>query len=199
MSGQPGVSVPFAFSDQKKEAAASREKKTMRTKKKLGAVLIALALCILPVAAILAHFNAVNMVTAFLAFGALAGGTVTFTYSSFQTGSFGGGFAGGSNVAPTAAQAQQVNAMSALVGFTDTDTTFTFTHNWGLSAADIAALQPYVDINVASGQQAIAVAVVPNLAVSVANANVVVFTKVQATGSGCTVSIVLRRPASISQ
>lgn len=169
-------------------------------KKLIGAVLIALALCILPVAAILAHLNSVHVLTALLSCGALAAGTVTFTYESFQTGSFGGGFTGGSNVAPTAAQAQQTNAMQALVGFTDTDTTWVFTHNWGLTAAQAAALFPEVIINLVSGQQAVGTAVYPVIAVNVtSNTNLVTFTKVAATGSGQTVSIVLRRPATPGQ
>lgn len=171
----------------------------MKQKLKIGAVLIALALCILPVAAILAHVNTIQVITAALGVGLLMAGTVTFTYESFQTGTYGGGFVGGSAVAPTAAQAQQVVSMAALVGFTDTDTTFTFTHNWGLTAAQAAALQPYVIVNPVSGQQAIAVAAAAILAVNVTGStNAVVFTKVQATGSGQVVSIVLLRPAALT-
>ena len=165
-------------------------------KKLIGAGLIALALCILPAAAILAHFSMVHIITASL--GCMALGTVTFTYESFQAlGSYGGGFTGGSNVAPTAAQAQQVNVMQALVGFTDTDTTWVFTHNWGLSAAQAAALFPEVIINLVSGQQAVGTAAYPQIGVNVtSNTNLVTFTKVQQTGSGQTISIILRRPNS---
>ena len=169
----------------------------MKQKLKLGAVLI--ALCVLPVAAILAHVNTIQVITAALGAGLLMAGTVTFTYESFQTGTYGGGFVGGSAVAPTAAQAQQVTSMAALVGFTDTDTTWVFTHNWGLSAAQAAALQPFVMINLVSGQQAIAVAGFPQIAVNVtSNTNLVTFTKVQQTGSGQVVSIVLLRPAALT-
>ena len=171
----------------------------MKQKLKIGAVLIALALCILPVAAILAHINVVHVITAALGVGLLMAGTVTFTYESFQIGTYGGGFAGGSAVAPTAAQAQQAVSMAALVGFTDTDTTWVFTHNWGLTAAQAAAIQPYVVINLASGQQAIAVAGYPQIAVNVtSNTNLVTFTKVQQTGSGQVVSIILLRPAALT-
>lgn len=84
--------------------------------------------------------------------------------------------------------------MSALVGFTDTDTTWTFTHNWGLSAAQAAALLPQVIVNPVSGAQTVA----PVIAVNVTSStNVVTFTKVQATGSGMTVSVWLRRAHSI--
>lgn len=170
----------------------------MTKKLKIGAALLALAL--LPVAGFLIHPVSVAHL---VSLGLLIGGTVTFTYESFQhSGSFGGGFTGGSAVAPTAAQAQQVQAMSALVGFTDTDTTWTFTHNWGLSAAQAAALLPQVIMEITAGWNGNALvfgtAVNPVIAVNVtSNTNVVTFTKLQATGSGCTMSIWLRRAHTI--
>lgn len=169
----------------------------MKNKLKIGAVLLALALT-LPATAFLIHLHAVTLATLFTMGLGLAG-TVTFTYESFQhTGAFGGGFTGGSNTAPTAAQAAEISTMTALVGFTDTDTTWTFTHNWGLSAAQAAALFPTVIINPVSGQQAVGTAVAPIIAVNVtSNTNLATFTKVAATGSGQTVSITLRRPHSI--
>ena len=160
----------------------------------IGAALLALA--ILPAAVLLFH---VHLTPAMLISAGLGlAGTVTFTYESFQhTGAFGGGFTGGSAVAPTAAQAQQISAMTALVGFTDTDTTFVFTHNWGLSSAQAAALYPEVLITVVT-QQAGTIAVNPVLGVNVtSNTNLVTFTKTQATGSGATVAITLRRPHSL--
>ena len=160
----------------------------------IGAALLALA--ILPAAVLLFH---VHLTPAMLISAGLGlAGTVTFTYESFQhTGAFGGGFTGGSAVAPTAAQAQQISAMTALVGFTDTDTTFVFTHNWGLSSAQAAALYPEVLITVVT-QQAGTIAVNPVLGVNVtSNTNLVTFTKTPATGSGATVAITLRRPHSL--
>jgi len=168
----------------------------MNTKLKwIGAALLALAL--MPAAVMLFHVPLSPAILLSLGLG--MAGTVTFTYESFQhSGSFGGGFTGGSSTAPTAAQASQVNAMSALVGFTDTDTTWTFTHNWGLSAAQAAALLPQVIINPVSGAQAVGTAVAPIIQVNVtSNTNVVTFTKQQATGSGMTVSIWLRRAHTI--
>ena len=169
----------------------------MKNKLKIGAVLLALAL--LPAAVFLIHASPATIVSMVVGLGMIAAGTVTFTYESFQhSGAFGGGFTGGSTTAPTAAQAAQISAMSALVGFTDTDTTWTFTHNWGLSAAQAAALLPQVIINPVSGVQAVATAVAPVIAVNVTSStNVVTFTKLQATGSGMTVSIWLRRAQSI--
>jgi hypothetical protein len=167
----------------------------MKFKLKIGAVLLALAL--LPAAVFLIHAHPAVLIGLLMA-GLGVAGTVTFTYSSFQhSGAFGGGFTGGSAVAPTAAQAAQVSAMSALVGFTDTDTTWVFTHNWGLSAAQAAALLPQIIIEVVS-QQAGTTAVMPVIGCNVtSNTNLVTFTKTQATYSGCTVSIWLRRAHSI--
>ena len=171
------------------------------TKQKLkffGAALLALA--ILPAAVMLFHHFHSHL-TASVLTGLLFGlaGTVTFTYESFQhTGAFGGGFAGGSSVAPTAAQAQQISAMTALVGFTDTDTTWVFTHNWGLTAAQAASLYPEVIINIVGSLQAVATGVAPVISVNVtSNTNLITFTKLQATGSGNTVAITIRRPHSI--
>ena len=166
----------------------------MNKRLKIGAALLALA--ILPAAVFCLHISVVSL--ALLVTGGL--GTVVFTYDSFQhTGSFGGGFTGGSGVAPTAAQAKQINRQSASVSMTDADTTWVFTHNWGLSAAQAAAHLPEVLLNIIAGQQAVGTAHVPNIAVNVtSDTNVVTFTKVADTGSGCTLSIALRRPFSAS-
>jgi|SRR5208282_1931255 len=196
MSAQVDIGQPLLLSEVQEFGPAGRigERKTMTKRLKfLGAALLALA--ILPAALMLFHMPPAMLIS----LGLGVAGTVTFTYESFQhSGSFGGGFTGGSNVAPTAGQAQQVQAMSALVGFTDTDTTWTFTHNWGLSAAQAAALLPQVIINIAGTLQAVAVGVAPIISVNVTgNTNAVVFTKQQATGSGSTVSIWLRRAHTI--
>lgn len=164
----------------------------MNKKWKIGAVLFALAL--VPAAV----FLRLDLAT-ISSLGLLAGAAVVFTYDSFQhSGNFGGGFTGGSAVAPTAAQAQTIPRMSASVSFTDADTTWVFTHNWGLSAAQAAAHLPDVLINIISGQQAVGTARAPNIAVNVTSStNIVTFTKVADTGSGCTVSIALHRANSI--
>lgn len=169
-----------------------------KTLKLIGAALLALA--ILPAAVMLFHLVSHPSIASLVSLGLGIAGTVTFTYESFQfNGSFGGNFTGGSATPPTAAQAQQVMAMSALVGFTDTDTTFTFTHNWGLSAAAAAALCPQVLWQMVTPQTTGTTQVMPVISVNVTSStNVVTFTKVQQTTSGCTISIWLRRPSSVS-
>ena len=116
------------------------------------AVLMAIiALALMPAAALAtttAHQLPVhsNPLTWIVELGLGMAGTVTVTYSSFAadnpTPQFGTPFTGGSAVAPTAEQAAQVNRINALIGFTDSDQTFTLTHNWNLSAAAQAANEP---------------------------------------------------------
>lgn len=167
----------------------------MTKKKMFGAALMVVALAILPAAVFCFHALSLNQLAVALV-GTL--GVVTFTYESFQIGgAFGGGFTGGSAVAPTAAQAQQVPAMTALVGFTDADTTFTFTHNWGLSTAQATALFPEILWIVDSSTPASTPTALPVLSANrIGNTNAVVFVKNTATGSGCVVAITLRRPHS---
>jgi len=117
----------------------------------------------------------------------------TVTYASFQTGNtYGGGYTGGTT-APTTSQSSQTNIVSALLNFTDTDTTFTLTHDMALTAAQLAALLPLVTWSVVSSVQAVGTAVAPVFAITKAS-NTVTFTKLQATGSGCTIQIDVRRP-----
>lgn len=119
----------------------------------------------------------------------------TVSYASFQDGSgYGGGYTGGAT-APTQAQSAGRNLVSATLNFTDTDTGFTLTHNMNLSAAQLAALFPLVTITPIGSVQGVAVAVAPVIAVTKA-ANTITVTKLQATGSGLTVQIDIRRPGS---
>jgi hypothetical protein len=119
----------------------------------------------------------------------------TATYASFQDGSgYYGGYTGGST-APTQAQSSTRNLVSALLNFTDTDTTFTLTHNMNLSAAQLAALLPLVTITTVGSVQGVGTAVAPVLTV-VKGANTITVTKLQATGSGSTVQIDIRRPGT---
>jgi hypothetical protein len=123
---------------------------------------------------------------------------VTITYSSFAadnpTPQFGTAFTGGGTTPPSALQSAQVNRVNALVAFTDSDVTITVTHNWGLSAAAAAANEPDIVVyDVALGssntQQS-------NIVWSVSNTNQVVGTKTNIAGSGRTICVTLRRPAS---
>ena len=119
----------------------------------------------------------------------------TVTYASFQDGSgLGGNYTGGTTP-PTQAQSFGRNIVSALLNFTDTDTTFTLTHNMNLTAAQLACLFPLVEIGTSGSVQAVGTAVAPVFTV-VKAANTITVTKLQATGSGQTIQIDIRRPGT---
>jgi hypothetical protein len=162
------------------------------TKKKLfiGAALVALAT--LPAAVLLFH---IHLIPALVMLTSGAIGTFTVTYESFQfDGIFGGGYTGGTTP-PTQAQSYQVGTVVATLNFTDTDTTFTLTHNFNLSAAAVAALRPLVSWVTIGSVQAVGTAVAPVLTFAVAT-NTVTVTKLQATGSGQTVAISIYKPGA---
>ena len=109
----------------------------------------------------------------------------TVTYASFQDGSgYYAGYTGGST-APTQAQSFTRNLVSLTLNFTDTDTTFTLTHNFNLTTAQLACLLPLVNINPGGSVFTVSKA-----------ANTVTLTKLQATGSGSTVQVDIRRPGT---
>jgi hypothetical protein len=121
----------------------------------------------------------------------------TVTYASFQDGSGYSAYTGGAT-APTQAQVGGPtgrNLVSALLNFTDTDTTFTLTHNMQLSSAQLTCLYPLVTVTTTGSVQAVGTAVAPVLAIAKA-ANTITITKLQATGSGSTVQIDIRRPGT---
>lgn len=161
-----------------------------KTKKVLGAALLALAL--LPAAVLVFH---IQLVPALLMLGTGIAGTVTVTYASFQDGSgLHGGFTGGTT-APTQAQSATVNAVVAQVSMADTDTTATVTHNFGLTAAQAAALQPYITHYIQSlGSNTTA----PVFTFALTNTNVITVNKVSNTGTGGTLVVIVRRPQTIS-
>jgi hypothetical protein len=171
---------------------AKGEKESMTNKLKfIGAALLALAT--LPAAVLLFHIHI--SLPALLMIGSGSIGAFTVTYESFQfNGQFGGGYTGGTTP-PTQAQSFTVGTVIAQLNFTDTDTTFTLTHNFNLSAAAVAALRPCIDWWTVGSVQAVGVAVAPILTF-VGAANTVTVTKQQATGSGQTVAIAMYKPGA---
>lgn len=157
----------------------------MNTKWKIGAVILLIALAV--PAALLAHAGQATLVS----LGVAMLGAVTVTYGSFQDGSGPhGGYTGGTT-APTLAQSAGVNVVVATVAMGDTDTTATITHNMNVTAAQLAALQPFVTIGVTTPGT-----VVPLLSYALTSANVVTITKGSLTGSGGTYVVVIRRPGT---
>lgn len=176
----------------------------MKTTLKLfGAMLLALVL--MPAAALassstqqLIQHHGGAIVAIVFGLGALACGTVTITYSSFAADNpapqVGPAFAGGGTTPPTAIQSSNVNRVNALVGFTDSDTTITFTHNMGLTSAAASANEP--DLIVYDTALGSSTTTPSGITWNVANTNVVVGTKANTAGSGRTISITARRPAT---
>jgi hypothetical protein len=74
----------------------------------------------------------------------------------------------------------------------DTDTTVVVTHNWRLSTAKLAKLFPLVSIYWTLPGTAAAI-----VSVALTNSLAVTITKVSATGSGGTFTVILQRPHSI--
>lgn len=98
-------------------------------------------------------------------------------------------------VAPTAQQAfGHSRLVATVIATADADTTITITHNWGLTAAELAAGQPDVSIALLT-----AAGVLSAPTVTTYGTNTVVLTKSTAVGSGAApaqIQVVLTRPFS---
>lgn len=95
---------------------------------------------------------------------------------------------------PTAAQSKKKNHVIAVITGDNSATTFDVTHNWNISAADLAAGFPKFNIEpiLASG-----ITAAPWVAVAGKTANTVTFTCTAFTGAG--VRVVLERPYSAAK
>lgn len=164
----------------------------MTIKQKFGAALLVVALAILPAAVF--HLSTHTSIVALLfGLGAIAAGT-TITYQTFQDGSGPhGGYTGGTT-APTTAQSATVNAVVAQVSFGDTDTIATITHSLGITTAQLAALQPYVQMYLQTA--AATTNTYPLLTVALTNSSTVTINKVSNTGTGGTWVVIIRRPGT---
>lgn len=175
----------------------------MNHKRKIGAVLMAVAVLALMPAAALATTTSHQagsqhgVINLLMGIGFAIGGAVTVTYSSFiadqPSPQVGPAFGGGSAVAPSAIQAAQVNRINALIAFTDSDLSIVFTHNWNLSAAAQAANEP--DIIVVDHALGSSTTTSSGL-VWAYSTNTVTGTKASTAGSGRTICITLRLPAT---
>lgn len=95
--------------------------------------------------------------------------------------------------APTAIQMFELSSLTAQVSMGDTDTTGAIVHNWGLTAAQNTALQPWLSYWLQTPGTAI-----PILSFALST-NSVTITKVSVTGSGGTYVVTLQRPNTIVQ
>ena len=156
--------------------------------KLIGAALLALAA--VPALPFVFHVSAVGII---LALSGLAAGTATVTWASFQDGSgYHGGYTGGTT-APTNAQAATVNAQQITVLFGDTDTSAVLTHNFGVSAAQLAALQPYLSY-ICQQLTTPATGTLAVITVAWTNSNVITLAKQSNVGTGGSYVFTVRRP-----
>lgn len=100
--------------------------------------------------------------------------------------------------APTALQASQVSTINAQVVLADADTVAVVTHNWNLSAADLAAYFPIVSSFVeGSGTGG---AILATILTTLTNSVAVTISKVStAAGTAQTLVVSLSRPHSIER
>jgi len=95
-------------------------------------------------------------------------------------------------VPPTAAQAFYANMLTAQINTSDADTTAVITHNWGLTTAQLNNLWPTIQLYLnTNGGTAL-----PIITWALTNSVSVTMTKVSASGSGGTYTVVMLRPLS---
>lgn len=95
-------------------------------------------------------------------------------------------------VPPTAVQAARVNMVVAHVGGADADTASLITHNFRMSAADLARLFPTVTVRMSDAGTAASTVIV-----ALTNSVAITFTKATAAGNNGTWVIVMSRPHTI--
>jgi len=167
-----------------------------RKLKFIGAALFALLLSVTPALAItshsLHHISGVAIAISMAGLGLC--GTVVVTYAeNLNAARAAVGFFPGGTTAPTAGQAAQMNSLGATVFMADTDTTAIVIHNWLLTAAQVAALEPWIVWWWTSAGTTLL-----GMNFTSSSTNVIV-TKASGTGSGGTFNVILQNPNSLIQ
>ena len=130
-------------------------------------------------------------------FGLIGIGATTILYTYPSGGQGGLIVAANQNTAtaPTAAQASLFSLLTAKFQMTDTETSCTFTHNWGLSGTETnqyfpipSAIMGFANLGTAGGN---------SWGVSTYGANTIVLTKGSTTGSGGTFTVQFFRPTTV--
>lgn len=98
---------------------------------------------------------------------------------------------------PTSQQAVSFNTQTSRVVFADADTVAVLTHNWGISAAQLAAFFPLIDFYAQNAGTA--GTTLPQLTFALTDSNTVTINKTAATGSGGTYVVTLQRPWSATE
>jgi Fe-S cluster assembly scaffold protein SufB len=139
-------------------------------------VFLALGLVAIVGAVLFQHFHLAHAAGMLLAsgVGSILFGVNSVAYETPVTGA----------TAPTATQDRTHQSLSAVVTGDGAATTFTITHNWGLSAAELTASWPFVEYEylLAAGYTAAAL-------ISSKTANAVAFTCTAFTGAGLRVRL----------
>ena len=156
------------------------------TTKFMAALATLLAVFAIAVIAVLAHHQA-NLTHKAIAYGLTGLSLLAGTATIIQTYPLAATF-------PTAAQAFYNNTQISRVVMADGDTTAVLTHNWMLSAAQLAAFLPLIQYYI----QALDSAGVtyPILSFALTDSNTVTITKAAVTGSGGTYVVSMQRPLS---
>lgn len=149
----------------------------------LGAALVVCALLVVPALVATGHLSAV---TAFqLSAGLGLVGTVTVTYRFPVSGT----------TPPTAIQASVQNVVTAIINWAEADTIGTVTHNFGLQSGtypgNLTQLFPEIIWYLQSGQT-----VMPAITFVLTDGNTITFGKQSAVGTGGSVVVIIRRPAT---
>ncbi len=167
---------------------AGRNQRRMNTITKVGAALVVALLLLAPASALTpVHAHLMRWIITGLSL-AFSIGTVVLTYNTPST--IGGPTLGGT-FPPTAIQAQYLNYLTVQISAADSDVSIALVHNWGLSAAQIAAGQPEVHIQpITAGTAAPAFT---GFYVGSA-ANTFTLFKASAAGSGATYLATILRP-----
>jgi hypothetical protein len=122
-----------------------------------------------------------------LAVGSLSLSLLASTVTIIQTYPIAGTF-------PTSAQAFYNNTQISRLVAADSDTVAVLTHNWMLSAAQLAAFLPLITYYIQALDSA--GVTLPLLTFALTDSNTVTMTKVAATGSGGTYVVTMQRPLS---
>lgn len=149
----------------------------MKFQKAIGLLAALLVLGFLSVALVVHSQHPVNAVMWALSTLSLMAGAVTVTYKYPISGL----------TAPIASQVYGLGVVTAQVNAADTDTSIVVTHNFGLSAAELADLFPLVLINTT------AAGVSPAFTFS-KGTNSVTITKASTSGTGGTFDVIILRP-----
>ena len=150
----------------------------------LTALLAVMGLCAIVMGAVLIYHSPASHALAFKILGTFA--VLAGTASVVQTFPIAGTF-------PTSAQAVSCNTQINRCVFADGDTTLALTHNWGLTATQLAQFLPLITWYIQNpGVTA------PVVSFALTDSNTVTMAKVGTTGSGGTFVVTLQRPQSMT-